>query len=299
MGKIKTWFYVFRQSITNPSYYADVLKVDFWFSFKYLLLLLFIISLVPSISLSSYLIKKLPDIDKVTKQGLNTIKQIYPSDLSLTIIKGKLYTNVKEPYYIDSIEGFEKSLQGSNYNHLITIDTQGIIDDYPKYKTVILVTQDGIIYPSKSTSNKHTQPQVFFFNQIKQNFTFNKRVYIEMVSKIEPYVAYVKSLVIFIILSLFLIAPFLTSLFFLLGKLIQLLYLSLISLILSKLMKVGLEYKEVYRLSMHAITTPILLVAVLNTLALKIQFSYTLCYLVYMVVVFSRLTAKEKKDTLK
>lgn len=74
-----------------------------------------------------------------------------------------------------------------------------MLDKYLTYSTFILITQDGIMYLSKSQNSSFVQPQVFFFSQIKQNGTINKRSYIELLGKIEPYLAYIKPMLLMVL----------------------------------------------------------------------------------------------------
>jgi hypothetical protein len=289
MKQLKTWAYVFKRSVTDPLYYNDILKTDFWFSLRYLFVLLFFIALILTVKFAISVASVLPKVDTFTQKGVVILREAYPDDLSLTIMNGKLYTNVEEPYYIDSLPEIGNVMKDTVYDHFITIDTQGILDEYIQYKTLILVTQDGVIYPSRSRSKSYTQPQVFFFSQIKQNGTLNKRAYNEIVNRVEPYVRYIKPALIVTLFIGIILLPFLISSFLVLGKLIQLLLLTIIIFVIARLMKVGLRYSQLYRLGIHGLTASIVAVAVMDGFAIQHRYIYTALFFLFMVVVLSKI----------
>lgn len=66
MNKLKTWLYVFRKSSTDFLYYHDILKANFWFSLKYLLVLLFFVALIPTVRFAVSMVNVISKVDSFT-----------------------------------------------------------------------------------------------------------------------------------------------------------------------------------------------------------------------------------------
>src|SRR3989339_1569285 len=98
MNPLKTFFYSFKKSLFEPKYYKDVAKVSFWFSFKYLWFLFFILIIFKSIFLGGQYLKSRPQIQPEVNRLLTYAENFYPRGLELKIRNGQLSTNVKEPY---------------------------------------------------------------------------------------------------------------------------------------------------------------------------------------------------------
>ena len=108
MNKLKTFYRTFAKSISSPKYYKDILKAKFSFSLKYLILLLFIVNLITTIKIGTFLYKYYPQIGPFIGEVKQTVVDFYPQELVLTVKKQKISTNVKEPYNIDFPEQLEK-----------------------------------------------------------------------------------------------------------------------------------------------------------------------------------------------
>ena len=180
---LKTFFYSLKKSLFESKYYKDVAKVNFWFSFKYLWFLLFILVIFKSIFLGGQYLKSRPQIQPRVNRLLTYTENFYPRGLELKIKNGQLATNVKEPYTFD----LEENKWQTDQRHLLIIDTKGSIENYPNYDTYVLATKNAIVYPSKSTSNQIEQTSVFYFRDLKQDFTLNKNVYNNLLNVVRPY----------------------------------------------------------------------------------------------------------------
>ena len=218
---LKTFFYSLKKSLFESKYYKDVAKVNFWFSFKYLWFLLFILVIFKSIFLGGQYLKSRPQIQPGVNRLLTYTENFYPRGLELKIKNGQLATNVKEPYTFD----LEENKWQTDQRHLLIIDTKGSIENYPNYDTYVLATKNAIVYPSKSTSNQIEQTSVFYFRDLKQDFTLNKNVYNNLLNVVRPYTYKVLFFVDYIVVACLFLFLIFGSLFWTGGIMFGLLFL--------------------------------------------------------------------------
>src|SRR4051812_27361920 len=87
-----------KRSVYDPGYYADLLVEPFWYSIKYYFSFITILALLLTLLLSLCFI---PRVALFVNVAGTKIVQHYPAELKITIDKGKVSTNVQEPYVID------------------------------------------------------------------------------------------------------------------------------------------------------------------------------------------------------
>ena len=170
MNPIKTFFYSLKKSLFEPKYYKDISQANFWFSFKYLWFLLFVLTIFKGLFLGGQYLKSRPQIQPEVNKLFAYAENFYPKGLELKIKNGQLTTNAKEPYVFD----LEKNKQQTNQRHMLIIDTKGSIENYPSYNSYVLATKNAVVYPSKSTNNQIEQTSVFYFRDLKRDITLNK-----------------------------------------------------------------------------------------------------------------------------
>lgn len=286
MNLLKTFFYSLKKSVSEPKYYKDVAKASFGFSFKYLLFLLFIFTIIRGVTLGGkYLISRpqiQPGIDKVLLYAEN----LYPRDLELRVINGQLSTNVKEPYIFD----IDKNNSKIKQPHLLVIDTEGSIENYPYYNTHALATKNALVYPSKSQNGKITQTSVFYFREIKQNLTLNKYVYDQFVAKIKPYAPRILFFIDCFVFAFIFLFLFFGSLFWTLWVMLGLLILNFFVWLFGKVVKANYSYSDFYKMSLHAISLELIIFEINSYLKLPIP--HNIIYLVWMAVILFNIRAK-------
>lgn len=292
MSKLKTFFRTLRKSLTSFPYYKEILKAKFSFSFKYLYFLLYLINLVLGIWFAVAIVFLMPLVPNFLAQVKDVAYKSYPSELVVTIDNGKVKTNVKEPYFIDFPKEF-RNVGGLENFRLVTIDTKAQVGDYPKYNTVVLVTGDSVVYPDSSSGSRATGTyKVVPLSQAGsagQKMVIDKAGYDKVVTSLLPYLNYVKPLMwVGVFLSIFLL-PFLGASMAMIGKLVYLLITSLIVLLVIKIMKKTYSYSQIYRISMHGLTLPILISFVLGLFGINIQFLYTIVFTIFMIMVFAKM----------
>lgn len=258
MSKLKAFWHIFKKSISSFSYYKEIVKTKFSFSLKYLFFLLFIVSLLSGIRFSLEIGSLIPKIPNFVNEVRTSAQNFYPKELVVKVQEGLISTNVNEPYYLD--------LPNVVDNHFITIDTKAKAEDILKYKTVILVTKDSLV-----TFDKESSYRVYPLNELNKDntqssFVIDKNAYDTIIAKLLPYLDFLPALAIGLILLSIIVWPFIAAIFALLGKLIQLFFISVIVWLISKILRSKLEFWKIYQMSMHAITIPVILVLIFNLL---------------------------------
>jgi hypothetical protein len=280
MRKLKTFWYSFQRSLLDPSYYSEIAKARYWFSFKYLFFLLVCLSLIRSIQLGvnySLIRNKIPSYIAIGKQELAAF---YPKELELRISNGKLYTNVKEPYIID----FPKRFGDMEGKHLIVIDTKGTVDDYPKYNTIVLATRAALVYPEKQQGT-HTTTQVYYFSEIKRSMYIDKQIYLKMIASLDPYIAKLPKLIDITVAVGLVILPFLGGLFWSSSIQLGLVFLTCIVWIVEKIMKTSYGYGALFRMGMHGVSWAILFTFLLDITHKQVDNLYSILFVLWMIFV--------------
>lgn len=294
MKPLKTFFYSLKQSLFNPSYYKDVVKVKFWFSFKYLWFLLMVLVLIKSVSFGASYVKNRPYIAPGVNNIMNRVSDLYPGNLKLKIIKGQLSTNAEEPYVFD----LEEQKQWGDSRHLLIIDTQGSIEDYPYYNTYILATKKAVVYPSKSQNNNIQQTSVFYFRDLKQNFVVDKNVYDNLLNVVRPYTQKAPLFIDWLVvtgLTLFLLFG---SLFWSLGIMLGLVFLTVVVWLIAKLIGVHYSYGSFYKIGMHAVSWPIIASEIIKYLKSPFPNFFSIIFFLWMItILFSIKEAKVVRVT--
>jgi hypothetical protein len=289
MNKLKTFFYSFKRSAFDISYYRDIVKVPFVFSLKYLYILLFFVSLFGSLRLAVPLALSIPLVPENVEKFKTYVRTAYPAELEIQVQNGELSTNVQEPYYID-LPDQQKQTNGE-YKHMITIDTEGQIENYADYSTLVLVTKKSVAYPDRS--NKGTY-RVASLDQIKKPVTINKKIYDSFLDEVFPYLQYVTAAVVIFIILLVFVLPFITAVFVMLGYMLYLLVIGVLLWFISSIFKTELTYGKVYQLSMHGITLPILFTTLLGLFSIQVPYIFTAGLLLWMVVILAQLKPVKK-----
>jgi len=290
MNSLKTFFYSFKKSLFELKYYKDIEKVSFWFSFKYLWFLIFILTIIKVLSFGGQYLKSRNRIQPKVNKLMIVTENLYPDELKLQIKNGQLSTNVREPYLFD----FKQKIKPTE-KHILVIDTQGTIENYPNYNSYILATKNAVVYPSKSSSNRVEETSVFYFRNLKKDFTLNKNIYNNFLNVIRPYSN--KALYFldyFVIIFLFFFFIF-GSLFWTAGIIFGLLFLTFFVWIINLIFKKQYSYGSLFKMGMHAITWPILTSELMGYIKPPYPKFYSLIFLIWMLIIlFQKSTSKKR-----
>lgn len=280
MKKLKTFWYSFQKSLLDFTYYKDITKASFWFSYKYLFLLLVCLSLIRSIQLGvaySTVRKNIPTYIAIAQRELTNI---YPKELELRISNGKLYTNVEEPYMIE----FPKVFGEMGGKHLAVIDTKGVADDYPKYNTIILATKQALVYPDKQQGSRVTT-QLYYFSELNRSLYIDHSTYSKLIKNADPIFAKLPKIIDITVMSGLFLLPFVGAFFWQSGTLLGLVFLTLIIWIVDKILKTSYGYKTLFRMGMHGVTWSILFSFLLDITNQRVSYLYNLIFVAWMIFV--------------
>jgi hypothetical protein len=175
----------------------------------------------------------------------------------IRIENGVVSTDAQEPFIIE-----EKDF-------IFVIDTTGKITTIdPSYKQGILLTKDKLVTKKSAIETKE-----YNLSKIK-SFTVNKEA-MERWRKTSSRFAFP-----FLVVILF---PY-----YIVTKLIQILFFSLIALIANTATKANLKYENLFNISLFALTPPVLLATIFILTGLRIPFSlslflYTVIYIIFLI----------------
>jgi len=262
MHRLQRFFDILWKSVSDRQYYHDILRASFGFSAKYLLILLFILSLATIMRNAVWFIPKFPSVQTGLENIKSTIKTLYPEELVVTISDGVLSTNADEPNRIDIPVSWREALGEDDYKYLFVIDTKASAQDFDSYNTIFLVTDKSVIYPDQRGY------KVSSLTDLSGDTVIDQKKYEAAVSEITPLLNALQSLVAVFLVAYAIFGPFVGSIIAFTGKLIYLLLFTLAVLLIAKILNLPYGYKDLYRLSMHGLTTPILVTYVFSVLGL-------------------------------
>lgn len=279
-------FQKIKSSIYDPAYYREIPNQNFSYSIKYFFSLALILAFISSVIFSIIIIPKItPFFNSLGDEFLS----YYPEELILTIKDGQASTNLrdKEPYSVKFPEEIKN--QASNpqayAENLLVIDTksQFTIDGFKNYKTAYLVSHDSLAYRGRN-GEITIQPLTRFPNMTisKANVTF-------FIEKIRPYLK-----------ILYFVLPILLFGFFTFIMALNLFYLLLASLLIwlfLKSRKAAIGYKKSYQLSLHVITLPMIVQALLVWLSITIGIPFLFTIVMIVMVLLNLMDFKGKASS--
>jgi len=191
-----------------------------------------------------------------------------------------LSTNVEEPY----IFNIDQNGRRGGSKNLAIIDTQGTVDEYPNYNTYVLATRNAVVYPSRTGDEEITQTSIFYFKDLKNDFTLNEGIYDGFIDAIRPYAS--RAVVFidwFVVTGLVFMATF-GSLLWTLMTMFGLLFLTFVVWLINLIFKKGFNYSTLFRMGMHAITWPLLFSEIVRIFSLPLS---NLGLIIFMLVMIT------------
>ncbi|MFH0851676.1 MAG: DUF1189 family protein [Candidatus Peregrinibacteria bacterium] len=294
----RTFFGRVWTSLTRPSRYMEFLRQPTSAAVKYLYGLLTLTFFVTMFLLLIGFFFSLPLI----QQGIATLDRdlpsLYPQELVVTLKKGEISTNMQEPYFIDLPQHWQDFLQkrdgsiagqepGHFPRHFITFDSAASVEEYAPEDSFVLVTRKFIVLPDKDLSYR-----VISVDQSKQDFTFNREIYDRLATPVSQFLRYVPTVLTFLVIAGFLLFPFVGAAFTLLGYLLYLLVFVLLIWVIAMIMRKKVGYWNLYRLSLHGLTLPLLVSFVGGWIHLQFPYLFSILFLVWMTVVLAYLPKK-------
>lgn len=244
MKKLKTFFYVFKGSISSPKYYNEVINTKLGFSIRYIIFLMAIVSLLFTAIVS---VKLVPDGARFIYSLSNQAKELYPSDLTINFKDGSWSINKEEPYVIPMPKADSTDKQVSTLENLVVFYKKGTIEDLNNYKTLMLLNDKNIIY--RDSQGKITAQPI---EKIKDLYIDKSNVngLIDKVYKYAKYAPYVSP--IFIFSSVLLFGYMLPGIF-------QVIAAGFIIYLLSLIKGSKLNFKQSCQMTIHTMTIPLIL----------------------------------------
>lgn len=244
MKKLKAFIYVFKQSISSFSYYKDILNTKFSFSIKYLAVLAILLSLITSGVITGM---ETPKLLKFINEQKPNILAIYPDNFEITSNNNEWSINQPEPYAIKMPEFLktEESEGVINPENLIVFNKEGTLNDFENSNSLMLLNKSNLLV--KSTDKIEVNPL-----QDIPNGTFTKDMYTVTVDKILELAKYIP-----VFMFLFLTVGF--FFYFFVFRLVYLLFVAIALVIINIFVKPDVEYKDLYRIALHAMTIPLLI----------------------------------------
>lgn len=253
MNKITTFFHAFKNSISNPNYYNDLLNVKFSFSFKYLLVCSFLFSLA---STGIFMYKVGPVVNEWVDKAPSLIVSAYPQDLVLHTQGGEWYINKQEPYVIPFPEFFtedQRKVAGLPKN-MVTFYKEGTIEDVTRLNTMFLVNRKNILAINEN-GGVDSSP----LGEIP-NTRITKQSLEQSVAQIVPVIERVVAIAgIFVLVFLFF--------WNFIGLLLYLLWLGFLLWIMGMIFSRKVTYEKAYQFGIHTITIPLIFKLLLSLVA--------------------------------
>lgn len=135
-----------------------------------------ILALILIIKPSFFIFKDVyPLVQNLESKVLTLVDEVYPQELEITIKNGAASTNVTEPYYIsirqetlENLFALKKDDQNTKSKvRLLAIDTKGNADQFERYQSLALLTENSVVYYRDNNVN------IYSLREIK-DLTINK-----------------------------------------------------------------------------------------------------------------------------
>ena len=292
MGKIKTFIHVLKNTFTKPSYYKEILKAPFSFSFKFFIFYFFLFAIISTIFVSINFLSK---TQSYIRNLPAMLIEAYPEELELKIKNGEVSTNVKEPFKI-TVKEVEKVFEENKDNvlgakekdveNILVIDTSGTMEDFEKYNTAVFITKKNIMYISDK--GKY---EIFPLSEVG-DVTINRSMVEMVVGNLAPLLNFVfPGLVLFVFIGTFVFIP--------IGKMTYLLFFALVLWIIAKLMKYVLSFGKAYQMGLHLIVITTTLFGLLSLFKVNITFPFfqTIILSILSIVILSKIRGNETAET--
>ena len=265
-----------KNSIYNPDYYNSLIAKPFSSSLKYFLLFILLLALLTTIILSFTAIPKIKFfIDTMSKE----ILRYYPDELEIVIKKGKISTNVQEPYFIKTSSDSKNIL----IENILVINTKApfSLENFKDYKTACLLTEENLVcYDENQTIKIRPLANV-------PDFKLNEPIVSSFLTKIQPFFKLFYPLFILVFFMVIFIAS--------LWRMIYLFFGALLIWLVAKVRKVDIGYKKSYQIGLYLMTTPFLtdflIKYVLKPLGVPLNIPY---FFTIVLVVMAVLNLKAK-----
>ncbi|EKE00342.1 MAG: hypothetical protein ACD_22C00044G0002 [uncultured bacterium] len=286
INSIKAFFYIFTKSLTSIKYYRDLVSAKTALSVKYFLTLMFLATLV----ITTYFgVVQTPAIYKGVNELITQGKAMYPQDLIISVKGGAIKVNKPEPYIVATPEQWLNEMEKDTTplpQNLVVFDSNGTINDFDKYKTLVIVNSANILMQEQGKINAYPTKDMPDNELTKEKF----------VEFMDLMVGYAKTLP-----YVLLVLEFVGILIFLMVfRFMYVLIVGLVLWVFGKIRKFEYGYEVYLRVAIHTFTLPLVLwiITLVVGVSIPIPFWGFLINLVFGGLAVSGLRVKDASGGL-
>jgi hypothetical protein len=288
IGRIRAFFYVFSRSAVAPAYYKDILETRINFTVKYFLSLAIAASAITALILT---VQLTPVVNKAVESVATEAKDAYPQDFELTIKDQQWSINKPEPYAIPMPEDFYNEITKDKSvkipRNLIVLDKKGTIEDVYKQDTLALINEKYIL-SLNDENGIHSSPLQNLPDGKLDKAAFDK--FINQAVGIKKFIPF------FMAGGILIFSLFVNLVIRLLGFL----FVAIFVWAAANIMKLGLNYQQSLRITLHAGTLPITvnLLSVLFGYGIPIPSWFSLLTVIYALIALFTIRNQRKQTVL-
>ncbi len=252
MKFIKHFLSDVKNSFYNPAFYSELKNRTLGNGVKNILFLNFILGAVFAIGIVAFAVPAYKDF-----QEKKYVETYYPQELTVYIKDGQASTTVSEPYFIKA-SAYHKTNNPQIQNYLV-INTQKDVslDTIASYQSYVVLTKDAVI-----VQESQTESSTYSLNSVKDLVISKAQVTMwenEIISRLKKFAVPIALL----FLGMFTLTATAYWLF------IMLLW-AWVPLLVARLQKKKLTYKESYKTGLYAVVPVILLSVVFMVFGISI-----------------------------
>ncbi len=302
---LKTWLSNTARSAYDVTFYRERVKQKYPKPIRHLYGTLWLSSLVTSAVVAVGLIVSIPSIQRLGTTAKTSIPALFPAELVVTIKNGTVKTNVREPYVIEfprewrtMMDSDKKTVGMRRFEYLVTIDTNAHVEDYERYRSVVLLTKNAVVFPSKANDRvgldgKHVTTIETTFKTLDDvpDQVINKKFYDDLTGKFLPFMSFIPLIMIIGIAVLITAMPFVFAGLALLWYGFYLFFAAGLLWLATKVLGSPWRYKELYHLSMYGLTLALLYKLVESVFVFHVAWVFSVIFFVWMTYVLRNLGA--------
>ncbi len=260
-----------QKSIYSPEYYRALLTRPASFSWKYYWSFTMLLSVMMTIIISLPLV---PRLDHALGAVTQKVLAYYPPDLIITITGGQASVNKPEPYTLPLPVLFREEGNAAGLTELLTIDTTHDVStqQFMSYRSIFWLAKGSLV----AGDDVHGLNTLEFPSTM--NLVVDQRGVKSVLTQIESLTPLIAPGVVLLVFFAFL-ASFAILLLYLLAT-------ALFVLLIGRFLKYDWSYGASYRISLHAVTLPILFSSVITLVPVGAVSLPLLTALLTLVVVY-------------
>lgn len=277
MRWLKTFTHAVTKSLTDASYYNDVVKANMDFSIKYYLSYSILLALL---SAGVFAVRYAPEFQKGINTFLDEAVEMYPADLIVSSKDGSISVNKPEPYIIP----FPAGMEGEDVPvNVVVFYSEGTINDLEELNTFALVNSENIIFKKTNGIEAYDTSEI-------PNGEMDKSDFEGFINSMREYVYYVPVFMVGAILLGYVI-------YYWIARLIYNFWAAFLLWVFGKFRNLELPYGKYYQMSLHTMTFPLLAELILYSfdVPLNVPYWFLLLHMIAGVLAVSRLNVNNKQ----